>query len=451
MMAGLFALSVNPKTYKGNFLEDLFWGIFYQQHLGEDYAGISTFCLERKGQIKSRIHRGLVRQNMSRDLIGLEGIEGIGYCGSYREPFFADARIGTFSLCFSGNIINRAQLQEELKSFGHIFERGDDIEIIARLIAQGENIMDGIKKMVKKVQGAFSLLILTDEGIYAVRSPDGHWPLIIGKKEGAIAVSSGSAGFHNCGFEIDRNLRPGEIILLKDGSYKTKEIINSNKVQICSFLWVYTAFPNEIIEGISVSLVRKKLGAALAKRDIERGFIPDIVIPVPDSGRFHAIGYHQEFCRQMEEGKIKKIPLYDETLLKYPYAGRSFIPQDQEARDREAKIKLLESGENYQGKRVVVCDDSIVRGTQIQNNLVPKLRKVGFKEIHFRISNPEILSHCPWGKTIKKGETLASRIPSIQERIKFLQIESLEYNTIEDLILAIGLKREQLCVDCCLL
>jgi len=147
-------------------------------------------------------------------------------------------------------------------------------------------------------------------------------------------------------------------------------------------------------------------------------------------------------------GEIVKIPLYDESLLKFPYAGRSYTPSTKEARDLEAQIKLLPSGEDYRGKIVVVCDDSIVRGTQTQINLVPKLRASDTKEIHFRISNPELRSHCRWGKTTKKGETLASRIPSIEDRIKFLGIESLEYNTIEDLVKAIGLSQDELCVDC---
>jgi amidophosphoribosyltransferase len=235
---------------------------------------------------------------------------------------------------------------------------------------------------------------------------------------------------------------------MKNGSFEQKEIISPEKVQICSFVWVYTAFPNGVFEGIPSSLVRKRLGSSLARRDIENGFIPDIVAPVPDSGRFHAIGYLQEFCRQMNEGKISRIPFYDEVLLKFAYAGRSFIPQTEEARALEAHIKLLTGGEDYTGKIVVICDDSIVRGTQTQTNLVPKLRLMGIEDTHFRISNPELLSHCPWGKTTKKGETLAHRMPKKEDRINFLGIKSLEYNTVEDLVRAIGLPREQLCVDC---
>jgi len=446
-MAGLFGISIDKKIYKGSFLEELFWGTFYHQHLNEAYAGLSTYGEE---EIKIRTHRGLFRNAFRDDLENLEGTEGIGYCGLFREPFLQDSKMGKFSSCFSGNIVNLPELIERFKNFGHTFERGDNIEVITKLIAQGEEITDGIKRMTKEIKGAYSLLILTEEGIYAARCPTAHWPLVIGEKEGVIAVASDSGGFSNLGLKIVRDLEPGEIILIKDGKFETKEKMLVDKIQFCSFVWVYTAFPSGIFEGIPVSLVRKRLGAALARRDIEKGFCPDIVAPVPDSGRFHAIGYFQEFCQQMNEGKIKKIPLYDELLLKYPYTGRSFTLQLQEDRELEAHIKMLTSGEYYTDKVVVINDDSIVRGTQTSENLVPKIKSLGVKEIHFRISNPELFSHCPWGQTTKKGETLVSRMPSKEARIKFLGIESLECNAIEDLAEVIGIPRGKLCVDCSL-
>lgn len=464
-MAGLFALSINSENYQGNFLDDIFWQTFYQQHLGEEYAGLATYDGKR---IKIRTHRGLFRSTFSEDLKGLEGTEGIGYCGSAREPYFTDSRLGKFSLCCSGNIINLSKLVKRFKNLGQTFERGDDVEVIAKLIVQEERIVDGIKRMTEEVEGAYSILLLTSEGIYAVRSPSGHWPLVIGEKKGAVAVASDTGGFGNFGFKRVRDLKPGEIVLIKNGEWKQVGRISFEKVQICSFWWVYTAFANGVFEGIPVSLVRKRLGATLARRDIEKGFIPHIVAPIPDSGRFHAIGYHQEFCRQMMLGRINRVPLYDEVLLKYGYAGRSFTPQTQEARDREAFVKILSSGESLEnlleafeplvglsGRQLknlilVICDDSIVRGTQIQTNLVPKLKALGIDDIHFRISNPELRSHCLWGKTTRKGETLASRLPKKEDRIRSLGIKSLEYNRIEDLIQAIGLPQEQLCVDCVL-
>lgn len=450
-MAGLFALSTDPAVYQGDFLDDLFWGTFYQQHLGEEYGGLSV----REGQdIRVQTHRGLFRPAFAANLSRLKGTEGIGYCGSNREPFLADSKMGEWSICFSGNLINRAGLIRHFKSLGHIFEKRtdeiSDIEVIAKLIAQGEGLIDGIRRMAKAINGTYSLLILTKEGIFVARSPNGHWPLMMGAKKGAVVVASEPGGFRNFGFKPCRDLKPGEIVLLKDGKFETKDTIPTEKIQICSFVWVYTAFANGVFEGIPASVVRKRLGAALARRDIEKGFIPDIVAAVPDSGRFHAIGYHQEFCRQVNEGQITRVPFYDEVLLKYPYAGRSYTPQTKEKRDREAHIKIVPAGEDYSGKVVVICDDSIVRGTQTQTNLVPKARALGIKEVHFRISNPELLSHCPWGKTTQKGECLAERMPKIEDRVEFLGVDSLAYCTIDDLVAAIGLPREQLCVDCSL-
>lgn len=446
-MPGLFALSIDPDKYKSVFLDDLFLGTFYHQHLGEAYSGLSTWA---NGLFHIRTHRGLFRATFSQDLEGLGGTEGIGCCGSVREPYFSDSRLGKLSACFSGNVINLNELVERFKNLGHIFTTGDDIEIITKLLGQGQDVADGIRKMGEEIEGAYSLLVLTGEGIYAARCPSGHWPLVIGTKEGAAAVASESGGFANLGFQRVRDLEPGEIVLLKNGQWESKGVTAAARVQACSFYWVYTGFPNNVFEGVPDSLVRKRLGAALARRDVERGFTPDVVIPVPDSGRFHAIGYHQEFCRQMMAGRVSRVPLYDELLMKYPYAGRSFIPQDQKQRDKEARIKLLASGEDCSGKVVAVCDDSIVRGTQARMDLVPKLRQAGVKEIHFRIANPELRSHCRWGKTTKKGEVLAGRIPLKQDRAKYLGVEGLDYNSIDDLAEAIGRPRETLCVDCAL-
>jgi len=445
-MPGFVALSIDPEKYQNSFLDDLFGLTFYQQHLGEDYAGFASY---NGGKINIRTHRGLIRATFSDDMTGLEGTMGVGYCGDNREPILVDSKSGSFVTCFSGNIINREELIERFKTAGHSFAWGGvDIEIIAKLIAQGDGYVDGINKLNDGVKGAYSVAILTPEGIYVVSDPSGRWPLVIGEKPGAVVATTDPCGFANWGFNYKRDLEPGEIVLLKDNHAETKGKLPSSKTQICTFVWVYTNFPNAVFKNVAVSAVRKKLGAALAKRDIERGFIPDVVAPVPDSGRFCAIGYHQEFCRQVNEKKIDRIPLYDEVLMKYPYSGRSYTRSNQIRRDFEAHIKQMRSGESYSGKKLVVCDDSVRRGTQIERNLVPKLRALGISEIHFRISNPDSFSYCKWGKSVKKGELLAPRMPSIKKRSKFLGIDSLEYTTVHELAEAIGLPLEMLCIDC---
>jgi len=444
-LAGLFALSADAAFSRDCFLEDLFWGTFYHQHLGEAYAGLST-C--NGGSFQIRTHRGRFRATFTSDMEGLAGTEGIGYCGPVREPYFTESRLGKLSTCFSGNLTNLEELLDRFKGQGHVLTRGDDIEIITMLVAQGADITDGIRKLFEEAAGSLSLLILTEDGVYAARGPAGRWPLLIGEKNGAVIAASESGGFANLGYRRVKDIEPGEIVRLKNGRWETKARCAAPGARSCSFYWVYTGFPNSVFEDVPDSLVRKRLGAALAARDIARGFTPDVVIPVPDSGRFHAIGYQQEYCRQMMAGRINKVPLYDELLLKYPYAGRSFIPREQKQRAKEARIKLLASGEDCSGRIVVVCDDSIVRGTQAQMELVPKLRGAGVKEIHFRISNPELRSHCRWGKTTQKGELLADRVPAVADRARTLGVEDLEYNTIHDLAAAIGRPLETLCVDC---
>lgn len=449
-MAGLIALSCSPHKDSGAFLHDLFWGTFYQQHLSEEYGGLSTLS---DGHIRIRTHRGQFRHKFEGDLSGLEGNAGIGYCGPVREPYYIESsKLGPFSICFTGNIINSARLREGFEASGHAFGRNDNIGLITRLICQGDDFVDGIKKMDSAVEGAYTLLILAPKGIYAVTSST--WPLVMGKQSDATIIATESGCFSNLtgldedGYMLTRDLEPGEILFLHDGKFETLDKIPDKKCRICSFLWVYTAFPNAVIQGIAASKVRSSLGAMLAKRDIANGLIPDFVAAVPDSGRDHAIGYLNEYIGHLEQKKIEKAPRYVRALLKYPYSGRSYTPSDQRKRDIEAHIKLMPAGSRFEDKTLVVCDDSVVRGTQVRTNLVPKLTMLGFKEIHLRASNPELLSHCRQGKSTKKGEVLATLIPDIKDRVKYLGVASLAYSTIDDLVKAIGLPRESLCVEC---
>ncbi len=327
-MAGLFGISINSEAYKGRFEDDLFWGTFYLQHLGEQYAGLSV-C--NQGKISIRTHHGLFRPTFENDMIGLDGEIGIGYCGHIREPFFVDSKLGQFSTCLSGNIDNHAELVETFKEFGHTLERGDEAEIVAKLIAQGNDFVDGIQRVHQEVEGSLSMLVIAKEGIYA--STVGHWPLTIGQKQGAVVITSDSCGFYNLGVSVLRDLAPGEIVCLKNGQVQTV-LTGQDGNHACSFWWVYTAFACGKCKGVAASTVRAMLGANLAKRDIEQGFIPDIVAPIPDSGRFHALGYFNEFVRQINAGRIKRIPECYEVLSKYSYAGRSFTPQTKEERDK---------------------------------------------------------------------------------------------------------------------
>lgn len=448
-MAGLFGLSVDEE-YRGNFPKELFIGTLYGQHLGKAYAGLAVTNSEK--EINIQTHKGSVRETFEGEVAEFEGHAGIGYSGLSREPFLVDSKIGQICTCFSGNIINRHELISYFLKLGHTFGReGDDIEIITKLIAQKKNVAEGIKWADAKIKGAFSLLVLTSEGIYAALSSAGQWSLVLGQKKGAIVVASESIGFGNLEIKLLRSVEPGEVVLLSKGECRTITHFSRRKIKNCSFYSVYTSFPNNISHGVPDSLVRKGLGAAHARKDIFNGFIPDRISLIPDSGRYHAIGYKEEFDRQVRLGIIprEKIPIYDEVLLKYTAAtGRSFILSEKEQREFEAIIKILSSSEDYTGQIIVICDDSLVRGTQTRSRLVPKLKYLGFSEIHFRFSFPYLFSYCPYGKTTKRGELLAPLCHSDEEIARFLEVDSVRFNSTGDVVEANHIPRKNLCFDC---
>lgn len=535
-MSGIVALSINPDVYYSGteqkrkrrrrcnrqFVDDLFWLTFYLQHLGQGYSGLATLPTnkkrrQKKSKILPRTHRGLFRDTFKKDLRGFRGPLGIGHISAgVREPYYMEeSPFPLFAICFAGCLINREKIIEGFIKQGRGFERSDDIVLISQLIVEpgwdksksmDENFIRGLTYMTEHIQGAYALSILTEKKIYVVRGPDGHETLALGRKNGAVIIASESDGFYNQGFELERDIEAGEVIALENGIAKQIGIIKTEKeikLQPCSFKYVYTASPPSVIFGISADEVRRRLGACSARRDIKAGFIPHLVIPIPDSGRFHAIGYHQEFVRQILARNIEYVPLYDEHLIKYPYAGRSYTPADPIEREIEAKKKIIpvmeyeldifevlnifgikdlmdkdvnkwfpieinqETGEKILAINIVIVDDSIVTGNQTTSDLVPKERSVKIKiklrsgesikakvRIHFRISNPKLISICPWGKANKEKEKLAAydektgRIISNEEIAKNLGIASCRFNTVEDVAEAIGIPLENLCVDC---
>jgi amidophosphoribosyltransferase len=379
---------------------------------------------------------------MSDDLDGLDGFLGIGHVSLHvRQPIKLDSRMGEFSVCFSGNIINLDEIVREFKSKGHSFTNADEIEVLGKLIASGKDIVDGIERANRKIDGAYALLVLTRQGIYAARSPEGHRPLILGRRGHTAAVASESCAFNNLDIHIVRDVKPGEIVrlhaeidLLKAEQFESLKVMKGKKVQYCAFEWVYIANPASVIDGQCVDVVRQRIGASLARRyPVEA----DLVAAVPNSGIGHGIGYAQE----------SGIP-YDRVFLRYDYADRSYTQSTQLEREREAQVKLIPINEKIRGKRVVLLDDSIVRGTQMKMDMARKLRNAGVKEIHVRIACPPLRAPCRYGRsTRQKDELLANRM-SVQEIPKFLGVNSVGYNTIPDLAAAIGIPEEKLCLSC---
>ena len=332
-------------------------------------------------------------------------------------------------------------------------------EVVGKLITRGENIIDGIEKMFDKIKGSVSILILTEDGIYAARDRLGHTPLVIGEKEEDLAVGSETCSFYNLGFKTEKFIGPGEIVLLtEDGLKQQKKADSSNK--ICAFLWIYTGYPASSYEGISVEGVRERSGRCLAKNE---DIGADFASGVPDSGTAHGIGY----------AIGAKIP-YRRPLVKYTSGyGRSYTPPSQEIRDMVATMKLIPIKEVIAGNRLVLCEDSIVRGTQLKNFTVQKLWDNEAKEVHIRVACPPLMYPCRYTLSTRSINELAARrairalegddIEEVADYIntdseKFSQmvgwikddlgVTSLKYQTLKDMVRAIGLPEESLCLYC---
>jgi amidophosphoribosyltransferase len=351
-------------------------------------------------------------------------------------------------------------LLQEGHSFGEMTGAGfNSVELVAKLINQGKDITDGIEKMFSKIKGSASLLLLTVQGIYAARDSLGRSPLVLGESGGDFAIATESFSFLNLGFKIIKYLEPGEIIFIGRDGLKQKTAGKPDS-QICAFLWIYTGYPASSYEGISVELVRENCGRFLARNDHVQA---DLVAGVPDSGVGHAIGY------AMESG----LP-YRRPLTKYtPGYGRSYTPPSQEIRDLVATMKLIPIKEIIRGNRIILCEDSIVRGTQLKNFTVKKIWESEAQEIHIRPACPPLMFPCKFALSTRSTKELAARraIRSIEgkdiedvseylaptsERFKKmvewirqdLGVTTLKYQTIEDMIQAIGLPREKLCLHC---
>jgi len=378
---------------------------------------------------------------------------------------FLNTKFGSFAICMTGLIENTKELIKDLHKRGHSFSETEDgsansVEVVAKLISEGEDFVSGIEHMFSKIIGSASVLVLSKDGIYAARDRFGYTALVIGKRGKDYAVCSETCSFPNTDFQVQKFLMPGEIVLINEhGVKQVKGGVDTN--QICSFLWIYTGFPASIYEGINVEGVRERCGAALARRD--KDIQVDVVSGVPDSGTAHAIGYAKE----------SKKP-YGRPLVKYtPGYGRSYTPPIQEIRDRVAKMKLIPIKEIIDGNRIVVCEDSIVRGTQLKNFTIQKLWDNGAKEIHVRPACPPLMFPCKFCLSTKSIHELAARkaikdiegkdIEDVSEYIddaspkykkmvewikKDIGVSTLRYETLDDMIEAIGLPREKLCTYC---
>jgi len=459
-MSGIFGV-----VSKGNCAQTLFYGTDYHSHLGTEYAGMAVLDKEFSRQIHT-LDQTQFKSKFYDDYRQMKGNKGIGVISDLDEqPIYLNSRFGPFCVVTNGFIENSEELTGELLKNGLSFSevsKGavNSTELVAKLISQGNNLIDGIEKALAKISGSCSLLLLNKDGVYAARDRFGHTPLVLGKGKGACAVTTEASAFPNIGIKVVKYLQPGEIVLLNEDGIQDKKI-GGNVNQICAFLWIYTGFPASSYEGINVETVRERCGRCLAQRDC--GMDVDLVSGVPDSGTAHAIGY------AMESGKPFRRP-----LVKYtPGYGRSYTPPSQELRDLIARMKLIPVEVIIKGNRIVVCEDSIVRGTQLKNFTVKKLQDCGAKEIHVRPSCPPLMFPCRFNLSTRSINELAARraikalegkeVNDVTEYVDHnsgkyrkmvewiandLDVTTLKYQTVEDMVKAIGLPKEKLCLYC---
>ena len=430
-MAGIFGV-----VSKEDCIRDAASGIFYLQNRAEDYCGLGW--RDGGGRLRGDTHRGLFRQSFNvKGLEGMSGSAAIGCVSGSREPVSELSWDGGMLLCYDGNIANydevRARLLGRRVTFSghHDPSEVSDAVLISKIIALAPSFEKGIENLMGEMRGDYSIVALMRGGVYAARGW-GRKPLILGEKDGSYAVSSESVSFVNPGYKIVRDVKPGEVVFLSDSGIESVKQFDVDAV-FGTFEWIYTAHPASVIDGRSVELVRNRVGAALARRyPVEA----DIVSPIPNSGRCHADGYSRE----------SGIP-HGEVFKKFDYCGRSFTPGDVEEQRRVADDKLIPIRELIDGNRIIVVDDSIVKGNQTRRQTA-RLRENGAKEVHAMIACPPLKARCDYGKAIKQDEQCIAARMSVEEIRESRGLDSLNYATFEDLESAIGLPLDRLCLDC---
>jgi amidophosphoribosyltransferase len=379
-MSGVFGI-----VSKKNCADILLYGTDYHSHMGTEYGGMAAFGKRFYRSIHD-ISKSQFKSKFFDDYREMKGNLGIGAISDRDpQPLIIGSKFGTFAIAIAGLVENADELAVELlrdgETFGEMSSGGiNSVELIAKLITRGRTLPEGIEGAQERIRGSASVLLLKQEGIYAARDRFGRTPLVVGEREGEFVIATETCSFLNLGFQIKKYLAPGEIVLVGRSGLEEKSA--GKKVnQICAFLWIYVGYPASSYEGISVELVRERCGSTLAKNDDVKA---DLVAGVPDSGVGHAIGY------AMESG----LP-YRRPLVKYtPGYGRSYTPPSQEIRDLVATMKLIPIKEVIYGNRIILCEDSIVRGTQLKNYTIKKLWECGAKEVHVRPACPPLMFPC---------------------------------------------------------
>lgn len=460
-MSGFFGI-----VSKRPCITDLFYGVDYHSHLGTSYGGICTYDGNTFNRSIHSLKGSYFRTKFESDLPKFKGNSGIGVISDTdSQPIVVNSHLGKFALVTVAKIANLAELEKECLDNKLNFtelSRGvtNQTELIAILITQGKDFVDGIQNVYKKVKGSVSILLLTEDGIIAARDFYGRTPIVIGKDNDGYVAAFESHSYINLEYETVRFIGPGEIVkITSDGM--TQLLAPNDKMQICSFLWIYYGFPASDYDNINIEEMRYRGGFSMGKDDdIEA----DYVAPIPDSGIGMAIGYSHG----------SGIP-YTRSVVKYtPTWSRSFMPVSQEQREHVAKMKLIPNHSLLKGKRVVFCDDSIVRGTQLRDN-VKMLYDYGANEVHIRISCPPLIYGCNFlnfsasknelelisrrcieeleGGTCKNlqlycDHTTKEYAALVEMIRKHIGVDTLKFNTIDNICNAIGMPKCNICTHC---
>ncbi len=461
-MGGFFSV-----VSKSDCVQDLFYGTDYHSHLGTKRGGLAVSNSDGILRYIHNIENAMFRSKFEDDIRKLHGTRGIGVISDYEDqPLLIRSHLGNFAIVTVGVVKNVDQIVDKAFSAKrlHFSEmRGGEInptEVVAALINQEETFEDGIRNVWASVTGSCSLLLLTDRGVIAARDQRGRTPVIIGEKPGTVAATMETCAFPNLGFEAVRDLGPGEIVLITPEGAKPLAP-PTGPSQICGFLWVYYGYPASSYEGINVEAVRNRCGAMLAKNDDVE---VDIVAGIPDSGIGHGLGYAAEAGIPFRRPFVKYTPTW----------ARSFMPQNQSVRDLVARMKLIPIRENIAGKRLLFCEDSIVRGTQLKDT-IQRLYDFGALEVHMRPACPPLVFACPFlnfsrskseldlaaRKAIRElegpepvdlveytragSEKYERMVRSIAKR---LNLTTLRYQRLGDLVSAIGLPKDDVCTFC---
>lgn len=464
-MGGFFGV-----TSKEDCVFDLFFGIDYHSHLGTRRGGMCVY--DTKEGFNRAIHsieNSPFRTKFDKEVQSMHGRYGIGCISDYEpQPLLVRSHHGTYSITTVSKINNTEELTELVFKNGHshfLEMSGGDInstELVAALINEKDNLVEGIKFALEKIDGSLSLLLMTPKGIYCARDRYGRTPVVIGKKAGAYCASFENFAYKNLGYTDYKELGPGEIVVITEDNCITLENPGT-EMKICTFLWIYYGYPSSSYEGISVEKMRYACGEKMAKRD---NVTPDVVAGVPDSGLAHAIGYANE----------SKVP-FSRPFIKYtPTWPRSFMPTMQSQRNLIAKMKLLAVEDLIKDRKLLLIDDSIVRGTQLRET-TEFLYQSGAKEVHIRPACPPLLYGCKYlnfSRSSSEMDLITRRVidrlekgnvtpevleeyadpesekyeTMVEEIRKELNFTSLRFNRLDDMLDAVGIDKNKLCTYC---